>query len=265
MSNTSGDLLSAGFQRAVIFALDANGYPAATGSQAYEGLDIIGANLFNMNTPDVTKVPHTGQDRILATQFFPPKEGVTAQLTMDGSSTELIALLTGVKEYALAEKTFVSWMTDQQGNEPDVGLLLVQAALDASSKLGQRHFFVVPSGRAVPKPGSFDENAYKTIIDVALNPTTKHIWGEALTTGVEGAGETAFDEGDAAKRPNLVAFKGNNSTTIFLLPTSKPATSTAKMKVWVDGVVASPTLAVDKITFSPAPGTGEMIVLLYEY
>jgi len=266
MTTPSGKTLSGGMQRAVLYELDSNGYPAASGSIAYEGMEVIGPKAFDLNIADALKIPHRGNDRVLATQLLPPTESSAATLHVASADNEINAALTGVKEYTVGEMAMMSWVTDQQGNEPNIGALLVEAALNASTKLGHRKFYLVPTARAIPKPAPMPEGAAaETIIEMVLNPTINHIWGAALAVNTEGANEAALDSGESEHRPNLVAFRGNSATTVFLLPVDKPAVSTAKMEVWVDGALASPTLAVDKMTFSPAPGTGEMIVLLYEY
>lgn len=266
MTAPGGKTLSGGLQRAVLFELDTNGYPAASGTTAYEGMEVIGPKAFDLTIPDVTKIVHKGNDRVLATQFLPPGEGATAQLHVASADNEINAALTGVKEYTIAEMSMMSWVTDQQGNEPNVGALMVEASLNAVSKLGTRKFYIFPAARAIPRAAPMPEAAAaETLVDMALNPSTKHLWGTALGTGTEGAGEAAFDSGESNYRPNLVAFKGNNSNTVFLLPTDKPAVATANMKVWKDGAVQAPTLATTSITFSSAPGTGAIVVCLYEY
>lgn len=265
MTATEGKTLSAGLQRVVIFELDANGYPDATGSTAYEGFELIGPKAFTLTIPEQNKVTHYGRDRVLGTQYFPAREGVTARLTVDGDEIDVQAALSGVLDYDIADAHMMSGATDQQGNEPDVGVLLVQAALDASTRLGHRKFYIVPASKAIYTPASMDENAAEVAYALTVNPSTKHLWGTALDALTEGASEAGYDQGDTRYRPNIVAFKGNGSTTVFLLPTDKPAVGTSSMKAWKDGVLQSPTLATTQITLSPAPASGTKIVLFYEY
>ena len=74
MAATSGKQLAVGMRRAVIFALDANGYPAAIGVTAYEGIEVVGPKAFTLTVPDARRIVHTGNDRVLALDYLPPTE-----------------------------------------------------------------------------------------------------------------------------------------------------------------------------------------------
>jgi hypothetical protein len=271
MTATSGKQLAVGVRRAVIFELDTNGYPAASGTSAYEGIEVAGPKAFTLTVPDARKITHVGNDRVLALDYLPPTEGVSGELRVASNDMVAKAAVTNVNTFAVGEATLMPWGTDQQGFEVDAGLLLFQQSLDTSTKSRRWKFYVMPKARLIPGPASMDENPAEDKYTVAPNPTTNHLWGTALASGTEGATEMALAEGMAEGKPNIVAFKGNNSTTAFLLPTAKPATSVAKMKVWVNGVPKTTgggglaSLSTTTITFSSAPATGAMVVVFYEY
>lgn len=266
MAATTGKQLAVGLRHAVIFELDSNGYPAATGSAAYEGFNVVGPKSYTLTIPDARKITHTGADRALALDYLPPLEAMSAELQVASQDMVLNAVLAGVKTFTIGEATLMPWNTDQQGFEPNVALLLYQQSLETDSKLRNWRFHIIPRGRVIPAPDGMNENAGMVKYAVAPNPTTKHLWGTALAVGTEGAAEAAIHEGQSEGRPVIVTFKGNNTTTAFLLPTDKPATTVAKVKCWVNGVLTVPSpLTVTTITISPAPGTGDMIVVFYEY
>lgn len=266
MTATTGKQLAVGLRHATIFKLDTNGYPAATGSSAYEGFELIGPKTYNLTIPDSRKITHTGSDRALALDYLPPLEAMSAELQVASQDLEVAAYLTGVKTFTIGEATAMPWMTDQQGFEPQVSLLLFQQSLETSSKLRNWRFHMIPRARIIPSPDGMNENAGMQKFAIAPSPSTKHIWGTTMAAGTEGAVEAAVVEGAAEGRPNIVSFKGDNTTTAFLLPTDKPATSVAKVKCWVDGVLTVPSpLTVTTITISPAPASGAMIVVFYEY
>ena len=180
------------------------------------------------------------------------------------------AAIAAVNTFQVGEATLMPWATDQQGFEVDAGLLLFQQSLDTITKSRRWKFYLVPKARAIPMPASMDENPAEDRYSIAPNPTTKHLWGTSLVSGTEGATEMALAEGMSEGKPNVVAFRGNSSATAFLLPTAKPATATAKMKVWQNGVEKTvggglATLTTTTITFSVALATGDMIVCFYEY
>ena len=112
---------------------------------------------------------------------------------------------------------------------------------------------------------SFVENAEDHRYSLAPTPVKNHIWGTALSTGVEGATEAAILDGFMADKPHLVAFKANGVATNFVLNTAKPSTS-ATYPIWVNGVLQTTELSgqtVDDFTFTIAPADGADIIAFY--
>lgn len=266
MTVVSGNQLAVGLRHAVIFKLDANGYPAATGSSAYEGFNVVGPKTFTLNVPDVRKISHTGADRVLALDFLPPLEGMSGELQVANDDLAMNAYLTGNKDFDIADANMIPWATDQQGYEPDVALLLFQQSLNTDTKLRNWRFFIIPKAKIVPSPDGMNENAGQTKYAIAPSPSSKHIWGTAMAVGTEGCTEASVIEGQSAGKPIVVCFKGNASTTAFLFPTDKPATAVGKIKCWVNGVLTVPdVVAVTGITISSPPASNAMVVCFYEY
>jgi hypothetical protein len=270
MAATSGKQLAVGLRRAVIFALDTNGYPAADGTTAYEGIEVTGPKAFTLTIPDARRIVHSGNDRVLALDYLPPLEGVSGELRVASNDMVAKAKIAAVKTFAVAEATLMPWGTDQQGSELDAALLLFQQSLDSVTKSRRWKFYLIPKARMIPSPASMDENAAEDRYSVAPNPTSKHVWGTALVAGTEGAAEMAVAEGMSEGKPNIIAFKGDGTVVEFTLPTDKPATATAKMKVWKNGTVQTVgsglvSLTVTTVTFTAAPANGDMVVVFYEY
>jgi hypothetical protein len=248
-----------------VFELDANGYPAATSTTVYEGVEFEGGKAWTLNTPDVRRISHVGNDRVLGLDFLPPVEGLTAELRVATENQPLNAILMGVTEFTVGEAKMLAWMTENQGSEPDVGLLLYQQSLDKSTRLRRWRFNIAPKSRCIPALANMDENASEVPYNVALPPTTNHLWGTALADGTEGATEAALIEGMSESRPKIVAWKADGVATSFLFNTDYPAVNVNKMVVWANGVVQSETDAVTGVTFAAPPADGTMIVCFYEY
>lgn len=270
MTATSGKQLAVGLRRAVIFALDSNGYPAASGTTVYEGIEVVGPKAFNLTVPDARKITHPGNDRVLALDYLPPTEGVSGELRVGSNDMVAKAAISAVKTFTVAEATLMPWGTDQQGSEIDAALLLFQQSLDTDLKVRRWKFYLIPKARLIPAPASMDENPAEDRYSVAPNPTTKHLWGTALVSGTEGATEMALAEGMAEGKPNIIAFKGDAAAVAFTLPTGKPATATTKMKIWNNGTVQTvgsglASLTVTTVTFTAAPASGDIVVVYYEY
>lgn len=272
MAVTTGKQFGVGMRRAVVFQLNASGLPDASGTTAYEGVEVVGPKAWTLNNPEPRKITHVGNDRPLAIDYLPPNEAMSAELRVAANDIPLQSILAGVTNFNVGEASMMAWNTEQQGSEPDVGLLLFQQSLDTATKLRNYRFHIIPSGRAYPAPANMDENAAEHTYMVAPNPTTKHLWGAALASGTEGATEAAAVEGMSKGRPNIVAFKGDASETAFLFPTAKQAIATVadKVEVWVDGVLQTGggvdyTAATTGVTFGSPPADGAIIVAFYEY
>lgn len=267
MTQATGKGFAVGLKSAIIFQLNSSSLPNVSGSTAYEGLEVIGPKAWSLTNPEARKINHVGNDRVLAIDYLPPTEGASAELRVAANDIPVNAVLSSVTAFQSGEREMMAWNSDEQGNEPNLGLLLYQQSLDSATKVRRYRFHLIPSARIITSPGSMDENPAEERYMVAPNPTTKHLWGTAFASGTEGVTEASIVEGQSENRPCIVGFEGNASTVEFLFPTDKQATATAKIVVWVDGVLQSSgiTLATDGVTFDVAPASAAVIVVFYEY
>jgi hypothetical protein len=270
MTATSGKQLSAGLRHAVVFELDTNGYPAASGTGAYEGMMVNGPKAYTLTIPDVRKITHVGADRALALDFLPAIEATSGEIRAASQDIDLNAFLSGVKDFDVGETHAMMLGTDQQGYEPQVGLLLFQQSLDTSSKLRNWRLHIVPRARVVPVEPGMDENAAEARYSIAPSPSTKHLWGTALATGTEGATEAGIFVGQSEGKPCIVAFKGNNTDDDFLFPADKPSKAAGKIVIWKNGVKLTITTDYTLTTLvgfhtTAVPASGAMLVVYYEY
>jgi hypothetical protein len=265
MSAVSGKQVPVGLRHATVFALNANGSPAATNTTAYEGLTIKGAQAFDLNIPDPRKITHVGDDRPLQIDYLPPIEGLAGELRAARQDFDVYALLTDTEVVTVGESKFVGIGTDKQGSEPQVGLLLYQQALDEN---GARHWrsFLIPRATLYARPNGMNESpsVNRYILSPAI--TTKHLWETAFAEGTEGFVESQVLQGMHKYKPKLVAYVAATATTEFVLPAASPAADTAKMSIWVDGVsqTADITKATDKVQFATAPGNNKRVMVFYE-
>lgn len=266
MSNASQQLLPVGLRYAVVFPLNSSGRPAASGVTVYEGLKVEGPKAFSLNQTEARKITHYGADRVLAVDYLPPNEGVTGELRVGVHDLNMQATLSGVQVNILGEAQLIGHATNKQGSEPQVGLMLYQQALDLVS--GARHYrcFIFPRAICIPATSGMSENPEDVVYRIAPTPSTKHLWGATLTALTDGITEAQYHELSTTGVPNLVAFKGDGTTTVFSFPTASPALSTAKITVWKNGTVVSSgmTPAVDKITFTTAPALNDDVDVFYE-
>jgi len=269
MANVTGEMYAVGARRGVIFELNAAGMPdaIAPAHTAYEGIELLGLKTFEPTIPPVRNIVHSGNDRVMAFDFLPAIEGIGGTLSVAGRDFGLDAMIAAVKEVTLNETKYVAQGTDQQGAEPDVALFVFQQAKDASSRSRRYRFHIVPKCVISATPPGMNENPAETKYSLAINPTTQHLWGTALSIATDGCLEAGMIEGMSEGRPNLVAWLGDGVETEFLFPTSKPATVTTKIHgVWVAGVIdASVGKTVTGVTPTTMPTAGQIVVALYEY
>lgn len=276
MTATSGEMYAVGARRAVLFKLNALGYPMdgpspdfypAAAHTPYEGIEVLGAKSFELNYPAVRKISHVGNDRVLAFDFLPAIEGGSGTLTVAGRSLVLDAMLSGVLPVTVGEAVFAPMITDKQGSESDVGLIVFQQAKDATLRTRRYRMQVVPKGVIAITPPGQNENPAETKYEVAINPTTQHLWGHVFSVADEGCLEAGVVEVMTEGRPNVVAWRADNVETNFDLPTAKPATATAKIHaVYVDGVIsAAAGSSITQIIPTAKPTAGQIVVCIYEY
>ncbi len=72
MAETSGKGYPVGNRFACLFKLDANGYPAATSTTAYEGLIWDGPKAFTIQHPEPRDIDHLGRDSVVQSTSLAP-------------------------------------------------------------------------------------------------------------------------------------------------------------------------------------------------
>jgi hypothetical protein len=265
MSEVSGKQVPVGLRHATIFELNASGSPAATGTAAYEGSTIVGAQAFDLNIPDARKITHIGDDGPLQVDYLPPTEAVSGELRAARSDFDVYAILSGTKVVTVGESKMVGIGTSEQGNEPQVGLLMYQQALDEAGERTWR-WFLVPKATIYPHPNGMNEAAAVNRFLVSPAVVTKHLWETAFAAGTEGFTRSQILEGHSKYKPKLVGYLASTGSTEFEFPADFPAADVAKMAVWVDGVAQTVgiTKATDKVTFQTAPGNNKRVIVFYE-
>lgn len=265
MTTPSGNQLAVGARKGYVFPLNSAGLPAASSTACYEGLEIVGLKAADLQIPDPRVIQHGGNDRLLATDFLPSMEAITGEIRTASLSQDMNAALSNVSKFSVGEVSFIPWGTDQQGSEIDVAFLVFQQSLDTTSKVRRWRNIIAPRVRAIPILSGMSEQPNEQRMRVVASPTNTHLWGTALEEATEGALEMTFAEGMSEYKPKIVAWKADGTEDNFLFPTAYQAQATAKIKVWDNGTVVTPTLATSGVTFAVAPTTGHIVVALYEY
>lgn len=270
MSNASGKQLSVGLRYVTAYALNANGRPAGTSaSAAYAGVQFEGAKAYTLTQPEPRQFNHVGDDRLLDRDVLPPLEGSGGQLKVAKTNDVLDSLLSGVTQGFTGEASRLPLMTDQQGSEPQVGLLLYQQSLDAASGAtrGLRRWksYMVPRAVCIPINPGMEENPAEMTYTITAYVTSTELTGRTLTTSDDNATEAQMIRYMTEGKPKLIAYLGDNSTTIFALVGT--AKSTAKIAVYKNGVEITGgdiTKTTTQVTFTSAPALNDDVTIFYE-
>jgi hypothetical protein len=263
-----------GLRYVTIFALNANGTPNATGTTAYEGVRISAAKTLELTVPEARQIVHFGDDRVLALDILPPTEPASGVLTVGRINDTIDAILTENLSFTGGDgETKLQLMaTDNQGDEPQVGILAFQQAIDTtegSATYGKRYWesYLLPKAWVTPMAPSMTDAPAEVRYNVRPQIVGAHLWGTAFVLGTEGAVQAQLIRGVSEFHPKIISFLGNGTATTFTLPASFPAQAATKVAVWVNGTLQTSgiTKNTNNIVFTAAPANNARIDVLYEY
>jgi len=258
MAEPSGISWGVEVYRAIVYPLNADGsMQQSNDAQPYEGLQFEGSRVFEITPAEPRAVDNYGDGRLRDTIYLPPNTANKGVLRVGYDHQPINAALTGVNNVTTGDMKWTPMGTDKQGTEPVVALLLMQMGRD-ENKLKRWRWYMIPRAQCIPLPSSFNENGTEMTYQITMSPSTVTIWNQALTLEIHNCLEHAYADGVSEYRPHVVAFEGDGAyDVVFNLPTSKPAFSTSKMKVfnYLTGVEVTTgiTKTTTSVTFDVAP------------
>ncbi len=259
-----------GTRKGVIYELDEFDVPAASTTAPYTGEEIYGIRNLAMTLTNVRRIAHYDGDKVGLTQILPTLDVPSGTITVDGVNPSLNALLGNVLKTTISGIELLPMMTDQQGNEPEVGLLVYQAAKKNSGGSGW-HTTFVPSTQMIPVPGSYGDNNYEVTYQLSPSASTAHLWGFPFADNTDGTLYSSWIEAFSSAPPRVTAWAGNSTENEFLFDTSLQATDTSyKVYQSVAGTVTEVTTDITKattgITFDTGsePATGTTIIAIHQ-
>lgn len=255
-----------GLRYAVVFALNASGTPKAVDTTPYDGLQFQGSTAFELTVPDSRQLTGLGEDGITQVVFLPPNEGATGRLNVEAADPALSALLDNTLVEALGEASLMGVASDRQGFEPQVGLMVYQAARGLVTGKTYWHTYIMPSAQIVRKAGGMNADKATTVYQVAPNRVSKHLWGTSFSLVTNGFLSTQIVEAWSNYPLRISSFVADGTEDEFLFPTNAQAIQTTGIKVWKNEtpVTTGLTLATTGVTFSVAPTAADSIVILRE-
>lgn len=265
-----------GTRKGIVYELDEYGLPLGTytlndydvlepTTSPYVGLAIYGIRSFEVTYPEPRRIPHFNGDRVELVQQMPSLDAAAGTIVVDGADLNLASVLGNVLKSTVSGMELMPHLTDQQGNEPSIGLLVYQAAKKSTGVVGW-HFHFIQSTTMIPRPGPFGDNNYETRYALAPNAVAKHLWGFALDLDVDGAASAGVIEGWALNPPRITTWISDGVKTDYNFDEDQqPPDNTYKVYKAVAGVVTEVISGVTKSTtglvFSPALADGTKILV----
>lgn len=265
MSAPTEKTLNYGLRYASILALNANGSPAATDETYYEGIQVQGSTAFELNVPDSRKLTGLGEDGVTQVVYLPPSEAIDGKLNVEATDMTLMALLDSIKVRTEGEASLMGIGTNKQGFEPQVGMLLYQAARGLTTGAVYWHSYIIPSAQVIRKPHGMTADKGMTVYQIAPNRTTKHLWEQNFTEATDGFLAGQIIEAWSNNPLRITSFLADGIEDVFTFPANYPTVNTASIKVYVDGATAAVTAATTGVTFAVAPAANKRIVVLRDY
>src|SRR5258706_4851660 len=260
-----------GTRKGVLYELDAFNLPNAASSTAYRGLEIYGIRAFALPPVAVRIIPHFDGDKVALTQVFPPNTAPTGTITVDGSDTALVAVVSSTTKSTVGLYELVPYLSSSQGSEPNIGLLVYQAARKTTGATGW-HVMFVPSTTAIPQNGQFGDNNYETTYQLSPSASPNHLFAKAFATGDEGVSTAGLVDGFGLYKPRITAWKADGATLVFTFATGLNAVNTTydvykftASSSLVAKVTTGVTKATTGITFDTAhePASGDKLFVLH--
>jgi hypothetical protein len=263
----SGRQFGVGTRRAILYALNASGSPAATDITPYTGVQVVGAKTLDITIPDARKITHVGDDAPLQVDFLPPTEAISGSMDIAEEDQAVYALLTGTNSLTIGESKVIGIATSKQGFESQVGLLVFQQSLSA---LGVRNWrwMLFPKAVIYPHPSGFNDNAAVHKYQIAPAVVAQHLWETVFSAATTGEGYTRAQGliGQSRYMPSVVAWLATTGGTQFAFPALEPAADVLKAAVFVNGVADTAwTISTTQIATTGAPGNGKRVVCFYEH
>ena len=278
MTAATGKMFSVGARSVTVFALGTDGLPTlGTVGVLSVGTTMSAFKAFEITKPNARRINHVGNDRLLALDFLPPLEGVTATLRTGTDDFDVDAVLTGVTKATVGESVMLADSTDKQGFEPFVAVVAFQQAQSKITKARNWRSWIFPSTKAIPMATGMGDNPTETTYDLGPSPVSYHIWGTAIIEGTDGATEAAIIRAQSEGKPAYGFSIGNASGKVFSFPAASatigpPSTALLpKIVVWTDGVKKSLTtdytVTVAAVTFETAatPGSAARVAIYWEW
>lgn len=247
--------------------INAPGYPVAA-ETPYEGLELPKPKTLQPNLGTPRTIPVVAQGRVQTTFILPPIDAKTIECHLAYMDLDVFAELSRVKVRTIGGARVMAAGTNKQGFELPGMLIVQQLVSHDDSDNDVFTGYVFPRVKASVTYPAFNENPIDITLTMSVGKSKSNFLGEAMTEGTDGATEASMFPFASKGLRNIVAWVGDGSETIFLLPDDAQANAdfadTFKVYNMTTGAVVAGTPAADSFTAGGAPTDGDVLIGWYE-
>lgn len=274
-TNPSGIATGLDIWKVKFFPLDSSGliavpsYPSPA-TTPYQGLELPKPKTLQPNMGNPRTIAVVAQGRVQTTFILPPIDPKTIVCNLAYIDLDVFAQLSSVKVRTVAGSRMMAAGTNKQGFELQGMLLVQQLVGHDDNDLDVFVGYVVPRVKAAITWMTFNDAPIDVTLTMSVGKSKKHaIFGSTLTETDDGATESSMFPFVSFGPRNIVAWLGNGSETVFLLPSDAQADSTYAdtFKVYDSSTNSSTpltgTYATDKFTKGSVLTTGHVALGWY--
>jgi hypothetical protein len=259
--------------RAVFFPITNDGGLAAPGyptpaEEPYVGLEFMGPKNLSLNLGTPRAINNVSQGRVNDTIYLPSLDAKTAEFHVSYIDQETFAELSAVKTRTIGGGKGMPFGTNKQGLEIAGTFLISQLAFHNEDGVTQWNNYILPRVRAIVTMPGFTDTETDVTINLALSPSRKHVWGEALSQTNDGATSMLGYNHITWDIFNMVAWMADGTEDTFLLPTDHPSAESRADSLVVyrysTGLeLATSSILEGSVAFAAPPAEG-LLIGLYE-
>jgi hypothetical protein len=251
--------------------IQVQGSPAA--GVAYNGIRAMRSRALTITPAEPVRVTAMGDDVAYYTFQESPTDTPTGELRTQSTDTDLIALITNVKNFGSPNVTMVPISTDKVGEED--AMIVWGSSKGVQSEEGSSFgrywdtYIVLNAFLAARPPTKEMGQVGEFVWSMTCNASSVDQFGRTITEAIHGCTQAAYVIVHTRYKFMLDKFTGDGAQSTWTLSqgaTTVYNTATSPVFAFVDGVQRAVSVNASGVaTITPTPGNGDSIVVAYEF
>lgn len=247
------------------------GSPAA--GVAYNGIRAMRSRALTITPAEPVRVTAMGDDVAYYTFQESPTDTPTGELRTQSTDSDLIALITNVKNFGSPNVTMVPIATDKVGEED--AMIVWGSSKGVQSESGSTFgrywdtYIVLNAFLAARPPTKEMGQIGEFTWSMTCNASSVDQFGRTMTEAIHGCTQGAYIIVHTRYKFMLDKFTGDGAQSTWTLSqgaNTKYNVATSPVFAFVDGVARAVSVSAGGVaTITPTPGNGDAIVVQYQY